>query len=147
MTSSDPLTQRIEALITLTGQLTDVIARQAACFEAHRPHDAAPLVAEMSPLANLYRHETARIREIPGLLDRIAPDLYKALATATEAFDAVLARQARAIEAAKEITEGLVRAIAEEVASQRGAKSATYGPASAPATSANVTAITLNKRA
>lgn len=147
MTVNSDTTLRIEALIVLTGQLTDLLARQAACFEEHRPHEAAPLVAEMSPLANLYRHETARIREIPGLLDGISPDLYQALATATEAFDAVLSRQARAIEAAKEITEGLVRAIAEEVASQRGAKAAAYGPAAGATSSANVTAITLNKRA
>ena len=67
---------------------------------------------------------------------------------ATEAFDAVLARQGRAIEAAKTVTEGLVRAIAEEVAATREQRHG-YGPgALPPASSATAaTAITLNRRA
>ena len=46
---------------------------------------------------------------------------------ATEAFEAVLARHGRALEAAKTVTEGLVRAIAEEVARSRSAGTG-YGP-------------------
>ena len=41
------------------------------------------------------------------------------LLRATEAFDAVMERQGRALAAAKTITEGLVNAIAQEVAAQR----------------------------
>ncbi len=70
------------------------------------------------------------------------------LMQATEAFDAVLARQGRAIEAAKTVTEGLVRAIAEEVASTREQRTG-YGPTAAPPPSSATaaTAITLNRRA
>jgi hypothetical protein len=46
---------------------------------------------------------------------------------ATEAFDAVLARQARAVNAAKTVTEGLVHAVAQEIAAQRAAPATTYG--------------------
>ena len=49
------------------------------------------------------------------------------------------------LEAAKTVTEGLVRAIAEEVASKR-ASGAGYGPG-ATATAADTRAITLNQRA
>ncbi|HEY9217176.1 MAG TPA: flagellar basal body protein, partial [Phenylobacterium sp.] len=65
---------------------------------------------------------------------------------ATEAFDAVLARHGRALEAAKTVTEGLVRAIAEEVAGQRTSASA-YGPGAAQSNKSAATAITLNQRA
>ena len=78
---------------------------------------------------------------------RRAPPAQRArLLRATEAFDAVLARQSRAMQAAKTITEGLVRAIAEEVAVQRG-RGAVYGPAATTAPKDVATAITLNRRA
>jgi shikimate 5-dehydrogenase len=67
------------------------------------------------------------------------------LIRATEAFDAVLARQGRALEAAKTVTEGLVRAIAEEVANQRQ-QGVSYG-AGGTSAPAGATAITLNQRA
>ena len=57
----------------------------------------------------------------------------------------MLARHGRAIAAAKTVTEGLVQAIAEEVAATRSARSP-YG-ADAKAPRADATAITLSKRA
>ena len=53
---------RVEQLIILTERLTELIARQALAFEQRRPQDAAALLEETSRLANLYRHESARIR-------------------------------------------------------------------------------------
>ena len=64
---------------------------------------------------------------------------------ATRAFDAVLARHGRAVEAAKTITEGLIRAIAEEVSKQRSAVSS-YGPKAMQAPRP-ATAVALNRRA
>lgn len=138
-------TDRVEQLTLLTERLTELIAAQALAFETHRPQDAATSLEETSRLANLYRHESSRVRADPTLVEGAPPNARAGLVRATEAFDAVLARQGRAIEAARMITEGLVRCIAEEVASQRG-QTATYdaGGASGPAAA---TAITLNKRA
>lgn len=139
---------RVDQLIILTERLTGLIALEAQAFEAHRPQDAAPQVEETQRLANIYRHESARVRGDPRLVSGAPAALRQKLITATEAFDAVLARHGRAINAAKTITEGLVRAIAEEVASQREQK-AGYGPGAAMAAPSNGagTAITLNRRA
>lgn len=143
--SAHDATDRVEQLILLTERLTELVARSAQAFEEHRPQDAAALVDETSRLANIYRHESARVRGNPQMVAD-APLIQRTkLVRATEAFDAVLARQGRAIGAAKTVTEGLVRAIAEEVASQRD-RSAGYG-ADAGAHKAAATAITLNKRA
>ncbi|CAN7357407.1 flagellar basal body protein [Phenylobacterium sp. LjRoot219] len=142
-------TDRVEQLIILTERLTDVVAQQAHCFEAHRPQDAAALTEEASRLANLYRHESGRVRADPGLVTAAPSDRRRALVRATEAFDVELARHGRAVMAAKFITEGLVRSIAEEVASQREQLSG-YGPGAripASAYGAAATAITLNQRA
>jgi hypothetical protein len=137
---------RVEQLIALTERLTELVAREAAAFEQRRPQDAAVLVEETAKLANIYRHESAKVRANPQVIAQASLARRQGLVRATEAFDAVLARQGRALEAAKTITEGLVRAIADEVASQRQ-QSAGYGPgATTYAPSASV-AITLNQRA
>ena len=140
---------RVEQLILLTERLTELVADQAQAFEQRRPQDAAANMEETSRLANLYRHESTRIRAAPELVSGAPVAQRTRLVRATEAFDAVLARQGRALEAAKTVTEGLVKAIAEEVAVQRSKGAATYGPgATAPAPTASASsAITLNKRA
>lgn len=139
---------RVDQLIILTERLTDLIAAEAKAFETRRPQDAAANVEETQRLANIYRHESMRVRAEPQLVFGAPVELRRRLIRATEAFDAVLARHGRALEAAKTVTEGLVRAIAEEIASQREQASG-YGPAAvAPASSATAaTAITLNRTA
>lgn len=142
MSMSDP---RVEQLIALTERLTELIALEAQAFEQRRPQDAAAHIEETSKLANMYRHESAKVRQTPKLVEDAPLEQRMRLMRATEAFDAVLARQGRALEAARTITEGLVRAIAEEVASKR-ASGAGYGPGAAAA-DADARAITLNQRA
>ncbi|MBS0334312.1 MAG: flagellar basal body protein [Proteobacteria bacterium] len=142
----DDARARVEQLIILTDRLTGLVAEQAKCFEARRPQDALAFGEEVNRLANLYRHESARVRGNPGLVSGAPAELRLRLRRATEAFDAVLARQARAVGAAKTVTEGLVRAIAEEVAGQRQ-KGVSYGANARQTPNAAAVAITLNKRA
>ena len=113
--------QRAEQLILLTERLTGLIAEQLRAFEARRPHDAAGNAEETARLANLYRYESLKLKTDPASLDDAPAELKERLVSATRAFDAVLARHGRAVEAAKTITEGLIRAIAEEVHKQRHA--------------------------
>lgn len=136
---------RVEQLIALTERLTALIALEAQAFEERRPQDAAAHLDETSKLANLYRHESARARGDPSMVKAAPLEQRMRLMRATEAFDAVLARQGRALDAAKTVTEGLVRAIAEEVAAKR-ASGTGYGPG-ATASAADARAITLNQRA
>ena len=90
--------------------------------------------------------DVLRVRADPALVAGAPLAQRTRLVRATEAFDAVLARQGRAIEAARTITEGLVKAIADEVTAQRG-QAVGYGPRSSQTTNNTATAITLNKRA
>jgi hypothetical protein len=143
----DQTAQRVQELIALTERLTTLIAEQSRCFETRRPQDAAQYLEEIGRLANVYRHEAAKIRGNTALLSGLPSVLRQRLYRATEAFDAVLARQARAVAAAKFVTEGLVKAIAEEVAAQRQ-QGGTYGAGGVTqAAPAAATAITLNQRA
>ena len=136
---------RMAQLITLTERLTALILQQVQAFEARRPHEAALNADETGRLANLYRHESLRLRAQPELLSDAPFEMRERLIAATKAFDAVLARHGRAVEAAKTITEGLVRAIAEEVSRQRGAV-AGYGPKAKQVTP-KATSLALNRRA
>jgi hypothetical protein len=121
---------RVSQLTTLTERLTGLMTENLAELEARRPMDGAKRLAraeELGRLANIYRHESARVRRDPSLV-AAAPDADRArLKTATVVFDATLTRHAHAVEAARSISEGLVRAIAEEVAAGRPAASG-YGP-------------------
>lgn len=137
---------RVEQLILLTERLTELIALEAQAFEERRPQDAANYLPETSQLANVYRHESARVRANPGLVSAAPLEQRTRLIRATEAFDAVLARQGRALEAAKTITEGLVHAIAGEVVGQR-TTGVGYGKGGAASAAPSATSITLNKRA
>jgi hypothetical protein len=144
--SAEGPADRVDQLIILTERLTELIALEAQAFEQRRPQDVAPHIEETARLANIYRHESSRVRANPVMVEKAPHDQRTRLIRATEAFDAVLARQGRAIAAAKSVTEGLVRAIANEVAAQRQ-QAACYGPGAVTDTPAAATAITLNQRA
>ena len=68
-----------------------------------------------------------------------------ALVRVTEAFEAMLSRHSRTIEAARIISEGLVKTIAAEVTAQRGSPSA-YG-ASGRANAGDGRAVAFNRTA
>jgi hypothetical protein len=146
MTSADIASERVTQLTNLTERLTALISTECRAFEDRRPHDAAATLDETSRLANLYRHESMRVRQNVAVLQAAPLEIRMRLIRATEAFDAVLARHGRALEAAKTITEGIVHAVAEEIASKR-ATGAGYGPSAAAATATAGKAMTLNKRA
>ncbi len=137
--------ENVERLIALTDQLTEYMRLDAEAFEARRPQEAAGRVEETARLANLYRHESARVRQDPSLIAAAPQELRARLVRSSKAFDGALARHGRALFAVKTVTEGVVRAIAEEVARNRSAH-ATYGPGGRGG-AANATAIALNRRA
>ena len=138
-------TARIGQLVDLTRRLTESLAEEARAFEAHRPQDAVATVAVTQDLANTYRRESAQLKANPAAIAAAPAAERTALIKATEAFEAVLSRHARAVEAARVISEGLVKTIAAEVAGQRGAPSA-YG-ASGRAHAGDGRAVAFNRTA
>jgi hypothetical protein len=115
---------RVRQLTDLTARLTARLIEESQAFEARRPQDAAASLGETQQLANVYRRESAQIKADPSILVAATAGDRTALIKATEAFEAILSRHARAVEAARIISEGLVRTIVAEVASQRGSPSA-----------------------
>jgi hypothetical protein len=143
--SATDANDRVEQLITLTERLTERLGAELVLFEKRKPHETAQTLPETANLANLYRREAAKVKADPSLIAGAPAPAMKRLRTATEKFDAVLAKHTRVLEAAKILTEGLVRAIATEIQRQRKPVS-TYG-ANARANVVDTKAVTLNRRA
>lgn len=138
-------TARVRQLVDLTTRLTARLSEESRIFESHRPQDAAAALAGTQDLANAYRRESAQVKANPASIAAAPVADRTALIRATEAFEAVLSRHARTVEAARIVSEGLVRTIAAEVAGQRGNPSA-YG-ASGKAQAGDGRAVAFNRQA
>ncbi|HEY9234483.1 MAG TPA: flagellar basal body protein, partial [Phenylobacterium sp.] len=86
--SATDAADRVEQLILLTERLTELVAQDAQAFEQRRPQDVGQNLEETSKLANIYRHESARVRANPALVSGAPLEQRTRLIRATEAFDA-----------------------------------------------------------
>lgn len=136
----------VRHLIALTEQLTERMRVDADAFEARRPQEAAARIDETQKLANIYRHESDKVRQNPALIVGAQLQLRQRLARASEAFEVALERHGRTVFALKTVTEGVVRAIGEEVARARAATQG-YGPGARMATPNGAIPIALNRTA
>ncbi len=143
--SAPDAADRVEQLIQLTERLTGRLSAEFEVLEIRRPHEQAETHPETQRLANIYRHESARVRADPNLIEGAPPARIAKLRTVTTTFEDMLSRHAAALEAARTLTEGLVHAIAAEVVRQR-APAAGYGP-EAKTRTLDASAMTLNRRA
>ncbi len=143
MTEADLATARARNLIVLTERLTARLSAETAAFEARRPQDVAAGLTETQDMANQYRRESALIKSNPVVLADAPLADRQALITATRTFEAVLSHHATVVEAARIVSEGLVRTIAGEVAASRAIGTG-YG-ASGHASAGDGRAITYNR--
>lgn len=124
MSDTELAQARVRQLTALTLRLTERLEAETLAFADGRPQDVASGLAQTQEMANLYRRDSAHVKANPALLSGAPLEDRKTLIEATRAFDAVLTRHGRAVDAARQISEGLVRAIAEEVTAARTPASA-----------------------
>lgn len=136
--------ERARALIRLTTRLTELFEIETGHFKAREPHKAFDLQDEKMQLANIYRRETQLAAADPDRLAGLDADLKASLRSKVERLEAAVERNGLVVETLKAITEGLVKAIADEAVRQK-AQNAGYGPQSAHAT--QIGAIAVNQRA
>lgn len=132
-------------LIDLTRTLISRLAAETRAFRDRRPGDVVSSLEKTQDLTNQYRRETAQLKANPTLLESAPASLRMALVEATQTFNAVLATHATTVEAAKTISEGIVKVIANEVAVSR-AMGTGYGTKGQP-TAGDGRAVTLNRMA
>lgn len=136
---------QVRKLIQLTEALSGRLQHELDLIATNKPAEIANGMAETAELANEYRRESARVKSDPGLVANAPMEMKQALVEVTRAFDEILARHSEAVEAARRISEGLVRTIANEVAGSR-AMGTGYG-ASGHAVSGDGRAVALDRKA
>ena len=137
--------ERAEALILLTSRLTDLIEQETALFEARRPLETQSFQDEKSKLATIYRREIAAVKQEPDRLEGAPEAVKRQLKEITTRFTTALEANGRAVDALRVLTEGIVRAVADEAARLKD-QDAGYGPGYGR-TSAAAPSIAVNQRA
>ena len=138
--------ERTQALLNLTNRLTDLITSETRLFQAHRPQDAISLQAEKTKLAAIYRTEVSRAGREPSRFAGASQTIKLALRKATELFHKALTENGHAVGAAKQVAEGVVKAIADEAARQRTAGGG-YGPSAGQTAGRSGFALAINQTA
>jgi len=144
---ADDAADRVGQIQLLTERLSAIVETETAALAAGKP--ASPQTssaAELHRLANAYRLEMARIKDDPSLVSGAPRADRERLQAATYALQVRLDAYATALGAAREVTEGLVRAMAEEVQRVRRGP-AGYGAQGGYVDPAGGGAIALDRRA
>jgi flagellar biosynthesis/type III secretory pathway chaperone len=121
-----PLPERIAGLLSVTSRLIDVLEREIEMLRGMKPSEMQALQHDKIVLAAAYE---AAVRDLNGdaaALEQVAPAVRAELRATTERFQAALAANERALRAAKEATDRLLKHIVAEAERQRGQPSA-YG--------------------
>jgi hypothetical protein len=117
---ADTPTERAEQLLMMTERLTALAAEDTRRIEAREPLLDGAQADEKNRLANAYRLELSRIKQDQSLIQGAPHETLSRLRHSTVILHETLAAHELALNAVKMISEGLVHAMAEEVARQRG---------------------------
>lgn len=130
LTGSPDVEGRGEQLDVMTRRLIGLVANEITALREHRLSQANADWDEKERLVHAWRLEVSRIKADPSLLAGLSTARKEALKSGSEELQRALETHAHALAASKEVTEGLVRSIATELAAVRSAP-AGYGRAGA----------------
>lgn len=122
---------RIEQIILLTERLTDCTKRECEILRAKRPRDMAPVHEEKSKIATAYAREIAQMRRDKAFAAAAQPELTAKLKETTTRFRAALDELSKNLSRVRRISEGVIRAIAEEMHAKEVSPIG-YGESAAP---------------
>jgi hypothetical protein len=123
--------RRIEQLILLTERLTACTERECEILRVKRPRDMAPIHEEKSKIAAAYAREIAQMRRDKSLVAGAQPELTAKLKDTTARFRASLDSLSRSLSRVRRISEGMIRAIADEMQAKE-ASPVGYGRSAEP---------------
>jgi hypothetical protein len=118
--------ERADQLLAMTKRLVVLVNEEIAALGARRLDGASANWDEKERLVHSWRLEVSQIKANPSALAGVTDDRKAALKEASKELEAALEKHARSLSAMKEVTEGLVRSIASEIAAARAAP-AGYG--------------------
>ncbi len=139
---------RATQLLAMTQRLVSLIEVEIEALKARRVLGTSTDWEEKERLVHAWRIEVSKVKADPGLIGGIPDKLKADLRTAAKALEDGLEAHALALMATKTVTEGLVRSIANEIASARSAPAA-YGRSGAVNSGVNreASGLTVNAKA
>jgi len=138
---------RIADLVQITNRLSDLLERESAILGARKLGEMETVREEKYTLSAAYESHVRALRSQPEILASATPDMRTRLKAAFDRFEKSLARNEYGLRAAKEASDRVLRAIADEVGRQHrdnlaysanGNANATRMPGSRPAVSVAV---------
>jgi hypothetical protein len=133
MTAS-PEEQRIERLLSMATRLIDALEADITALKAGKPQALRTIDPEIQKLSALYSREAAGLN--PKAAESAPLELRKRLFDSTKKFRELLSAQTRLLTRLRGASEGMIRAVAEEI-ERKNAPLRTYGgtPSQAPRSS------------
>jgi len=117
---------RADQLLAMTRRLHALVSGEIEALKERRLDGASADWEEKERLAHAWRLEVAHIKANPSALAGLPEARKTELREAARELEQVLSTHAHSVAAMKTVTEGLVRSIADEIASVRSAPAA-YG--------------------
>ena len=124
--AANDATDRVEQLIILTERLTGLIERETELLKDRRPHEIQDFQDERAKLSTLYVQEMELVNRNTAMIEGAPKSMTDELKQRTETFQDKLADHARILTRVRTITEGVVKAIAEETSRKNEVQSG-YG--------------------
>ena len=124
--SSPQAAERADQLLTIATRLIALVRAEVEALKARRLDGGSADFAEKERLAHAWRLEVNQVRANPSALSGASHAQKTALRDIARELETLLEAHTQALAAMKTVTEGLVRAIADEVAASRRAPPA-YG--------------------
>lgn len=118
---------QVTDLLKITSRLIDVLEREIEMLRAMKPSEMQSLQHDKIVLAAAYESAITALQNDPGAAQSISASTRDELRKVTERFHRVLAANERALRAAKEATNRLLKHIVSEVEKQQRGPGA-YGP-------------------
>jgi hypothetical protein len=114
-----PINPKIDRVLALTERLTEVLKADIAALERCRPREMRTIDPEIQQLCALYGREAAGFNA--AAIKAIPAPVRAKLAEATGRFRDALTMQCRLLTRMRNASEGIVRAIAQDVERRRNA--------------------------
>ena len=116
---ADNIELRIADLVSVTVRLTALIERETELLSGHKPAEIAAFADEKARLAATYAREMLELKRAAKHVAAAPKSILDQLKSTTAKLRAALDAHARLVLRLRRIGEGLIRAIAEEVAAKR----------------------------
>ncbi len=109
----------INDLIQLSSRLIAVLEREVDLLRAGKPGEIEKLQQEKSNLTAAYESQAKSLTSQPELLEALQPVLRSELKRVTDRFQSAVAANEVALRAARETTQRVLQAIADEIGKSR----------------------------